>query len=105
AHLALPYSVLLWVGFTVPPVLPRARCALTAPFHPCLPLPAGGLFSVALSVGSRPPGVTWHPAHGARTFLQVLPQRLPGRLPALVYSVRCASSGTARCAIGRLLRP
>lgn len=22
----------------------------------------GGLFSVALSVGSRPPGVTWHPA-------------------------------------------
>jgi len=23
---------------------------------------AGGIFSVALSVGSRPPGVTWHPA-------------------------------------------
>jgi len=22
----------------------------------------GGIFSVALSVGSRPPGVTWHPA-------------------------------------------
>ncbi len=22
----------------------------------------GGLFSVALSVGSRPPGITWHPA-------------------------------------------
>jgi hypothetical protein len=44
---------------------PRARCALTAPFHPyhaCLATPFGGLFSVALSVGSRRPGVTWHSA-------------------------------------------
>jgi len=30
-----PYSVLLPVGFAVPPTLPPARCALTAPFHPC----------------------------------------------------------------------
>jgi len=30
-----PYSVLLPVGFAVPPALPQARCALTAPFHPC----------------------------------------------------------------------
>ena len=30
-----PYSVLLPVGFTLPPPLPGARCALTAPFHPC----------------------------------------------------------------------
>jgi hypothetical protein len=29
-----PYSVLLPVGFTVPPLLPEARCALTAPFRP-----------------------------------------------------------------------
>jgi len=29
-----PYSVLLPVGFAVPLLLPRARCALTAPFHP-----------------------------------------------------------------------
>jgi hypothetical protein len=28
------YSVLLPVGFAVPPPLPEARCALTAPFHP-----------------------------------------------------------------------
>ena len=41
-------------------VLPPARCALTAPFHP-YQFP-GGMLSVALSVGSRPPGVTWHPA-------------------------------------------
>ena len=45
-------------------LLPVARCALTAPFHPyrhsCERL--GGLLSVALSVGSRLPGVTWHSA-------------------------------------------
>ena len=29
-----PYLALLRVGFTLPRVLPRARCALTAPFHP-----------------------------------------------------------------------
>ena len=29
-----PYLVLLRAGFGLPPVLPRARCALTAPFHP-----------------------------------------------------------------------
>ena len=29
-----PYSVLLPVGFALPPLLPEARCALTAPFHP-----------------------------------------------------------------------
>ncbi|MES1940327.1 hypothetical protein T5B8_08794 [Salinisphaera sp. T5B8] len=44
--------------------LPDARCALTAPFHPYLARERaiGGLLSVALSVGSRLPGVTWHPA-------------------------------------------
>ncbi len=30
----LPYLVLLRAGFTVPRLLPAARCALTAPFHP-----------------------------------------------------------------------
>jgi hypothetical protein len=29
-----PYLVLLPMGFALPSVLPRARCALTAPFHP-----------------------------------------------------------------------
>ena len=63
-----PYSVLLPVGFTLPPPLPAARCALAAPFRPC-PQPgdsdepsgrAGGLFSVALSLGSPPPAVSRH---------------------------------------------
>ena len=54
-------------------MLPPARCALTAPFHPYFePSPVrSGIFSVALSVDSRPPGVTWHPAAGARTFLSI----------------------------------
>ena len=30
------YLVLLRVGFTMPPLLPAVRCALTAPFHPYL---------------------------------------------------------------------
>ena len=57
-----PYSVLLPMGFTLPPLSPGARCALAAPFHPCLRgrSRAGGLFSVALSLGSPPPAVSRH---------------------------------------------
>jgi len=40
----------------------------------------GGLFSVALSVGSRPPGVTWHPVLWSPDFPLRKAQRLPGRL-------------------------
>ena len=57
-----PYLVLLPVGFTVPPPLPETRCALTAPFHPYSDRSQSGLLSVALSLGSPPPGVTWHRA-------------------------------------------
>jgi len=39
-------------------MLPTKRCALTTPFHPYLK-DLGGIFSVALSVGSRLPGITW----------------------------------------------
>jgi hypothetical protein len=54
------YSVLLPVGFTMPPQLPLERCALTAPFHPYPWRTMGGLLSVALSLGLPPPGVTRH---------------------------------------------
>ena len=61
------YSVLLPVGFAVPLLSPAARCALAAPFRPCLQPrsqkprgPEGGLLSVALSLGSPPAGVTRH---------------------------------------------
>jgi hypothetical protein len=71
-----PYSVLLPVGFAVPPALPQARCALTAPFHPYRSLPAGGERWARRSVlCGTVPGLTpagRYPApyvHGARTFL------------------------------------
>ena len=49
-------SVLLQTGFAMPFLSPKTRCALTAPFHPCR-FP-GGLFSAALSIASRRPGIT-----------------------------------------------
>ena len=57
-----PYSVLLPVRFSVPCPSLGTRCALTAPFHPYRRARkrAGGPFSVALSLGSPPPGVTRH---------------------------------------------
>ena len=36
----LPYLALLRAGFCLPPMLPPARCALTAPFHPYLGSPS-----------------------------------------------------------------
>ena len=63
-HCGSQYQIPIWPcskrGLPCRKLLPVARCALTAPFQPyrqrsCL----GGIFSVALSVGSRPPGVTW----------------------------------------------
>ena len=62
--------------------LPVARCALTAPFHPYLQ--AGGLFSAALSVGSRLPGVTWHSALWSPDF--PLPSRKRTNSDCLVNS-------------------
>ena len=62
ATLSPPYLALLQAGFTMPCLLPATRCALTAPFHPYPATGPGGILSVALSVGSRRPGITWHPA-------------------------------------------
>ena len=63
ALFACPYLVLLQMGFAMPVLLPGRRCAL--PHHFTLPRPpraaAGGIFSVALSLGLPPPGVTRHP--------------------------------------------
>ena len=72
-------------GFPCRGVLPPARCALTAPFHPYRRAPCGttgGIFSVALSVGSRPPGVTWHPARRSPDFPpgRQAAERSPARL-------------------------
>ena len=59
-----PYSVLLRVGFAVRPLLPAARCALTAPFHPYLINQAVCSlwhFPWTSQQATRPAGVTRHP--------------------------------------------
>jgi len=81
--LSPPYLVLLRAGFCLPPTLPPARCALTAPFHPYFRMSGAlgmewwrrstrtrhhssrvrrtrgsGMFSVPLSVRLPCPGVT-----------------------------------------------
>ena len=68
-HLRIPIWSCSERGLPCHGLLPAARCALTAPFHPyrfwfatSSTLNLGGLLSVALSVGSLPPGVTWRSA-------------------------------------------
>jgi len=91
-----PYSVLLPVGFTLPPLLPAARWALTPPFHPYPAISAAWGFQAVEKAGRFPfcgtfPGVApagCYPApcfRGARTFLTSPPfgtgeARLPGQL-------------------------
>ncbi len=43
---------------------------------------AGGIFSVALSVGSRPPGVTWRPVRRSPDFPLQLPAAIVWPTPA-----------------------
>ncbi len=86
SHPVDPYLVLLQVGFTLPLLLPTARCALTTPFHPYLShTAAGGIISVALAIDSRRPGVTWHlhPVEPGLSSItrQASSQRLSGQLP------------------------
>src|SRR3569833_1113056 len=91
-HVA-PYLVLLRAGFTVPR---RVATRAVRSYLTISPLPAladiGGIISVALSVGSRPPGVTWHTALWSP---EVPPyprgiQRLSGRLRAQ-YNTRVSA--------------
>jgi hypothetical protein len=82
-HRLPPYLVLLQAGFAMPPSVTTGAVRsyrTISPLPDCTCAQPGGLFSVALSVGSRPPGVTWRLALGARTFLHACAQRLPGQL-------------------------
>src|SRR5690349_6283356 len=64
-----PNSVLLPVGFAVPSPLPETRCALTAPFHPCL-AEARRFVICGTFPGVAPAGRYPAPhVDGARTFL------------------------------------
>src|SRR3954447_22450065 len=80
-----PYLVLLPVGFAVPLPLPAARCALTAPFHPCRrTILADGRRRFAFCgtfPGVAPAGCYPAPCfRGARTFL---PPTVTGRGAAI----------------------
>jgi hypothetical protein len=116
---ALPsYLALHHAGFSVPPMSPPERWALTPPFHPCLTLralrrrlagfparchrarSAGGLFSVALSVtplsrrlyvatSTSSPGVTRRVAHVPSSVDRSLLTRVaPGFCPALCFRLQ-----------------
>ena len=57
----------------------------------------GGVFSVALSIGSRRPGVTWHPALRSPDFpplgrANAVGQRLSGQLQTPLYQSPMISS-------------
>src|SRR5579859_1513914 len=79
------YLALLRLGVAVPRPLPDARWALTPPFHP-YPWIKGGLFSVALSVASRRPGVTWQSALWSSDFPRSRPTlQRPATIPPHQY--------------------
>jgi len=82
-----PYLVLLRVGFTLPPMLPPARCALTAPFHPYRPAGSGFRRSVFCGTfrGLAPPRryLAPCPAEPGLSSPATKPrERLSGRLPS-----------------------
>jgi len=67
-----PYLALLPMGLAVPPLLPTARCALTAPFHPYLCRHRRSVFCGAfpwVSPAGRYPASSFC---GVRTFLAAL---------------------------------
>src|SRR5688572_13801678 len=71
------------VGFAVPRLSPSGRCALTAPFHPCL-IPGkagaiGGLFSVALSLVRSECGRVGVTHHRVLSCSDFPPDWLPSR--------------------------
>ncbi len=72
------YLVLLRVGFTMPPALLPARCALTAPFHPYPMLAQGAVFSLwhwpSRRLQAPIPGVTRHTAPWSPDFPPLLRQ-------------------------------
>ena len=91
-----PYLVLLRAGFCLPPTLPPARCALTAPFHPYPSLgalaPRSRAGSAAEFVCAGLPRASHErdPSREAVCFLCHCPSSCPARaLPgALPFGVR-----------------
>ncbi len=97
--LLVAYSALLRLGFAVPPVLPRARWALTPPFHP-YPRISWAVCFLWHFPSPRCPGVTWQPVQGARTFLDAT-RRFRRDRPAGELAPVSYISGR-RCAVSQL---
>ena len=99
--LRLPYLALLPVGFAVPRMLPPARCALTAPFHPYLRHPCGrhvgGIFLLHFPWARAPQALPGTVSEGARTFLPISceMQRSPGRLRWARYAPELITTTSA----------
>ena len=94
------YLVLLPVGFSLPPPLPAARCALTAPFHPCRPAFRQGSAVCFCGTFPRVAPAGRYPApylRGARTFLSPHEggERPSGRLATQIWTAGPPLSKTA----------
>ena len=96
----LPYLALLRAGFCLPPVLPRARCALTAPFHPYLlrsPNLRGALRRASLAACPTKRVARSRAVYFLCHFPSGYPDRaLPGALPCGVRTFLLASSRLAQ---------
>jgi hypothetical protein len=79
------YLVLLRVGFTLPRLLPAARCALTAPFHPYLTTEVAGRYIFCCTFRRLAPPRCYLAPCPVEPGLSSLPERgkrSPGRLGA-----------------------
>ncbi len=99
-----PYLALLLAGLAVPPVLPRARWALTPPFHPCPGRSRGrsvfcGAFPRVAPGGRYPPPFL----SGVRTFLAPLPGRGHPAIRANRPSINHDSAGQSPASRRRVL--
>src|SRR5437870_4428166 len=81
------YLVLLPVGFALPPPLPAARCALTAPFHPYRPPPRRGATGSAVYF-------LWHFPWGRPR--RALPGTVPPWSPDFPLPAKTSSLGGER---------
>ena len=82
--LSPPYLVLLRAGFCLPPTLPPARCALTAPFHPYFRM-SGALGMEWWRPSTRAPPLLASPPDTRKRYVFCATVRqvaLPGRYPA-----------------------
>jgi len=82
--LSPPYLVLLRAGFCLPPTLPPARCALTAPFHPYFRM-SGALGMERWRRSTRAPPLLASPPDTRKRYIFCATVRqvaLPGRYPA-----------------------